>query len=49
MSLNTFCKDFLKELHENEGYVVVAVTSPDEILKDIRSCLKDNYYEILDL
>lgn len=37
MSLNTFCKGFLKELQEQEGYEVVAVSSPDAELEEIAS------------
>ena len=36
MSLNTFCKGLLKELQE-EGYEVVAVSSPDAELKEIEA------------
>lgn len=36
MSLDTFCKGFLKELQEIEGYDVVAVSSPDAELDVIR-------------
>lgn len=35
LSLNVFCKDFLRDLHENEGYEVIAVSSPDKELKDV--------------
>lgn len=34
-SLNTFCKGLLKDLHENEGYDVVAISSPGEALAEI--------------
>lgn len=34
-SLNTFCRGLLRDLHENEGYEVVAVSSPAEELGEI--------------
>ena len=34
-SLNTFCKGLLRELQEQEGYEVVAVSSPGEQLDEI--------------
>lgn len=34
-SLNTFCRDVLKELSQN-GYEVIALSSPDKDLEDIR-------------
>lgn len=35
-SLNSFCHGLLKELHEEEGYEVVAVSSPGSALDEIR-------------
>ena len=35
-SLNTFCKGLLKELHEKEGYDVIAVSSPGTALDEIK-------------
>lgn len=35
MSLNTFCKELLKDLKENEGYEVIAVSSPESELSEI--------------
>lgn len=37
LSLDTFCKGLLKELQEQEGYEVVAVSSPDAELEEIVS------------
>lgn len=37
MSLNTFCKGLLKELQEEEGYEVVALSSPGKELNEIAS------------
>lgn len=34
-SLGTFCRGLLRELHEEEGYEVVAVSSPGEVLDEI--------------
>lgn len=34
-SLNTFCRGLLRELQENEGYEVVAVSSPGEQLDEV--------------
>lgn len=34
-SLNTFCRGLLRELQENEGYEVVAVSSPGEQLGEV--------------
>ncbi len=34
-SLNNFCRGLLKELHEQEGYEVVAVSSPGEALDEV--------------
>lgn len=34
-SLNTFCRGLLRELHEDDGYEVVAVSSPGEQLDEI--------------
>lgn len=34
-SLNTFCRGLLKELHEEDGYEVVAVSSPGKPLDEI--------------
>lgn len=35
-SLDTFCRGLLRELHEREGYEIVAVSSPGKELDDIR-------------
>lgn len=35
MSLNTFCRGFLKDLHVNEVYEVIAVSSPDPELAEL--------------
>ena len=35
LSLNTFCRGLLRELQEEEGYEVVAVSSPGEQLEEI--------------
>lgn len=35
-SLDTFCRGLLRELHEKEGYEIVAVSSPGKELDDIR-------------
>lgn len=34
-SLNTFCKGLLRELQEQDGYEVVAVSSPAPVLDEI--------------
>lgn len=34
-SLNTFCRGLLRELHEADGYEVVAVSSPDRRLDEV--------------
>ena len=34
-SLNTFCRGLLRELREEEGYEVVAVSSPGEAMREI--------------
>ena len=34
-SLNTFCRGLLRELEEQDGYEVVAVSSPDKDLEEI--------------
>ncbi len=34
-SLNNFCRGLLRELHEQEGYEVVAVSSPGEALAEV--------------
>lgn len=36
-SLNNFCRGLLKELHEEEGYEVVAVSSPGDALAEINN------------
>ncbi len=35
-SLNSFCRGFLRELQEQEGYEVVAISSPDKELAEIK-------------
>ena len=35
VSLNTFCRGFLKDLQENEGYEVLVVSSPGKDLEEI--------------
>ncbi|MBD5355803.1 MAG: glycosyltransferase family 4 protein [Bacteroides sp.] len=35
-SLNNFCRDLLKDLQENEGYEVEAISSPGEALKEVK-------------
>lgn len=36
LSIDTFCRGLLKDLQENNGYEVVAVSSPGELLDEIR-------------
>lgn len=36
-SLNTFCRGLLRELQEKDGYEIVAVSSPDSVLDEIKN------------
>ena len=35
VSLNTFCRGLLRELQEQDGYEVVAVSSPGDAMREI--------------